>query len=163
MSEALTPVSLNEIVQQTAFNVQAMTESLGLITSKMKDHENRIVSIEQRTEANEMRMQNFEDNERISFDQGKRMKSAVYQRCAELLGIKWENGVVVEGIYNKKHYLGGFIRRLWCDAKNHSYCAHSYTETRKRDYDETMKYIREWEPAAGVDGYMEYLDQLHEA
>lgn len=55
MSEALTPVSLNEIVQQTAFNVQAMTESLGLITSKMKDHENRIISIEQRAEANEMR------------------------------------------------------------------------------------------------------------
>lgn len=163
MSEALTPVSLNEIVQQTAFNVQAMTESLGLITSKMKDHENRIVSIEQRTEANEMRMQNFEDNERISRSQAMRMKEAIKQRVAALLGIRWEKKVVVEGMYNYKHYYAGFIKRAWSDAKHDSRCEQAYTDTPKRDYDETMKYIREWEPAAGVEGHMEYLDQLHEA
>lgn len=163
MSEALAPISLNEIVQQTAFNVQAMTESLGLITSKMKDHENRIISIEQRTEANEMRMQNFEDNERISRSQAMRMKEAIKQRVADLLGIKWEKGVIIEGLHNYKHYFAGFIRKAWSDAKHDSRCEQAYTDTRKRDYDEVMKYIREWEPTAGVEGHMEYLDQLHEA
>lgn len=163
MSEAMMPANkTNDLVAQMAYSVQTLAESMGVLSNKIKNHEERITNQEVKTDALETRMTNFEDNERISRSQAQRMKIAVKERIGELLGIEWEKRTVVRGLGNYKKYYGGFIRRLWSDVKLDSYCPESYTDTRKRDYEEVMKYIREWEPKAGVDGQMEFIDRKRE-
>lgn len=86
---------------------------------------------------------------------------AVMNRVNEVLKIDFEGGRVADdSIITDQLYRGGFISRLYTDAKNHSKMGESYTETLKVDFGEVMDYIGAWEPEVdgGTDGYKHYLD-----
>lgn len=169
MSEALElkkATTLNDIVQQTAFTVQSIAESMGFISTKLKNHEERITNQEAKSDALETRMTNFEDNERLDLTQMRRLDAAKDERICFLLGIEREDGHVKASCMTVyKRYYGAFCKKCWGDARKYSRCGKPNSETKKKDYEEVKKYISEWEPEmkfnglTGTDAYIEYLDE----
>lgn len=145
---------IKQVMQLTAMNVNGISEQMGLMLTKVNDHDERIVALEDR-------ITNHERTETINRAQARRIKKAVIEQVNKLLGIKYEGGKVAdECVKVDMLYRGGFISRCYTDAKNHSKMGGSYTETLKVDFDEVMNYIESWKPEVegGTKGYKRYLD-----
>ena len=148
-----------KIVKQTAFNVQGISEQMGIISAEVK-----AMKLEQRKQANEIqalndRMQNYEDRVRVTRSMSQNIKNSIHARVRELLKIEYINGVVTaESIYADKYYRPGFISRCYTDARKESRLGTPYSETYQRDYEEVLEFINKWVPPTGVEGYMSYLD-----
>ena len=145
---------LLEVVKQSAFNISAIGQQLGLIVPIVQKLDTKVNEIEGR-------MHHYEDSLRITRSQGKQIKRAVIARVSELLGIVFEGGRVAdESIEVDRRYRGGFISRCYVDAKRNGVMAECYWETPRGDYEKCMEYIEAWYPEVkgGVEGYKEYLD-----
>jgi hypothetical protein len=140
---------LMKMVQLTAMNVNSISEQMGLVLTKVNNHDERIVALEDR-------MTSHERTETINRAQARRIKKAVVEQVNKVLGIKYEGGKVAdECVRTEVLYRSGFIARLYTDAKNHSKMGGSYTETLKVDFDEVMEYIAAWRPE--VEGGVEVV------
>lgn len=149
---------LFSIAQQNTFSIQGLSNLLN-------SHESRLAKIETAQAEHENRITTFEENERIDGVDARRLNRAVHARCDYLLGIKKENGLVTkECLAKDKKYSASFRRRCYVDAKAHSRMANDYRETKKRDLNEVMEYIENWQPEVGYEGltgakaYIRYLD-----
>ena len=145
---------LMKMVQLTAMNVNSISEQMGLVLTKVNNHDDRIVALEDR-------MTTHERTETINRAQQRRIRKSVVDRVNKLLGIEYEGGKVADRcVKTDVLYRGGFISRCYTDAKNHSKMGGSYTETLKVDFDAVLEYIDSWKPEVdgGVDGYIHYLD-----
>ncbi len=153
-TSTITDNDLLKSVQLTAMSVNAISEQMGLVLSKVNSNTDRIIALEDR-------MANHEQTETINRAQSRRIRKAVMSRVNDVLKIKFEGGKVAEeSIATDVLYRGGFISRCYTDAKNHSKMGESYTETLKVDFNEVMEYIESWKPEVdgGINGYMHYLD-----
>ncbi len=143
-----------QMLRMTAMTVNSQSQQMGLVVSKIGDHDLAIESLKNDIVA-------INQSKRVERNQALRLKKAILSRVSYLLGIKYDGGRVAdESIYNDKHYRAGFISRAYHDARSFSKLGSPYTETLKVDFDEVLKYISAWEPEVegGVDGYKQYLD-----
>lgn len=153
----ITPAASTDLlkaVQLTAMNVNGISEQMGLALNKINQNTDRIVALEDRLTSHERK-------ETINSAQSRRIRKAVISRVNYLLKIKFKDGRVAdESVMDDVRYRGGFIARLYSDAKSHSKMADSYRDTLSIDFDEVLTYIGSWEPEVdgAVDGYKRYLD-----
>lgn len=146
--------SLLKVTQNTAMSASALSESLGIVTRRVAENTQRIATLESR-------MDSHERTETIGRAECRRIRKAVMARVNEVLEIKFRGGKVAdESVADDMRYRGGFIARLYTDAKNHSRMGESYTETLKVDLEEVMDYISKWGPEVegDIEGYKQYLD-----
>ncbi len=154
MNEVSTMEQVLESLKLSAMTTQRVSEQMGLLVSKVNQHEDKLQRLEDR--------QNYyENNIRITRSQGKQLKKAVIGRVNDLLKIRFEGGVVApECIETDRKYRGGFIARCYTDAKRDGVMSECYWETPRGDYDKCMEYIGAWVPQVdgGTEKYKEYLD-----
>lgn len=147
----------NEIIESlklSAFNIQNISEQMGVVNSKLKD-------LEDAREDHEMRIKYIEDNERISRSQAKTIHDRVIATVNEILGIAYEGGKVSDKTVSSDiKYRGGFIARCYVDAKNAGVMEQSYHDTPKCLYRKCLEYIEAWTPQVdgGTEAYKRYLD-----
>ena len=159
-----------EILQQTALNISAISEQMGVVAGQIKqikegqiDHENRITDLENWKVYHD-------ETDRVSKDQARRIKGAIHARVNYLLGIELNGGLVKKECMSvDKRYRGSFISRCYSDARKYSSLGSSYTETCVKDYPSVMSYIESWEPECEYEGktgtraYIAYLDDRAKA
>lgn len=148
---------LMQMIQLTAINVNGVSQQMGLVANKLSAHESRFNALEDR-------MSRHEHTETITSNQARRLHDALHQRCYQLLGVVWKDGVVVEGLEAKELYLSDAIRKAWSDAKRYSKVEHNYRDTLKVDFDDCMEYINSWHPemAGGIEGLKKQVDRRRE-
>lgn len=155
MSTELT--GMNEVMEAlklSAMTSQRVSEQMGLLTTKVNQHEEKIQALEDKQAY-------YENNLRITRSQGKNLKRTVIGRVNTLLGIRFEGGKVADDcIETDQKYRGGFISRCYTDAKRAGVMAECYWETPRSDYDKCIEYIEAWIPQVdgGTAKYKEYLD-----
>lgn len=154
-------------VEQLLTIAQQNTYSIQGLNSILTAHESRLSQVEVVQNEQAQRITAFEQNERIDRTDQRRMRNAVHARCYFLLDIKHEGGHVArESMSDYKEYFGAFTKKCYMDAKSHSRMGDPYSETRKRDCEETMQYIESWQPEISYEGmtgtkaYIKYLDDL---
>lgn len=157
MSEA---TELMDVVKQTAFNVATISDQMGIITSEVKNLKIEQIRLADGLDKVNSRMQRYEDNVRVTRHQAQNLRNSIHAKAATLLEIEYKNGIITNerGLYNDKYYRSGFISRLYVDARKQSHLGTPYTETLQRDYEECLKFIADWNPPTGVEGYKHYLD-----
>ena len=141
-------------LQLAAMNINGLSQQMGLVVARMDAQDLRIAKVEED-------FITIKAEQTITRAQCRRIRKAVMNRVNEVLKIDFEGGRVADdSIITDQLYRGGFISRLYTDAKNHSKMGESYTETLKVDFGEVMDYIGAWEPEVdgGTDGYKHYLD-----
>lgn len=158
---------LTNIVKQTAMNVQAVAQQMGIMVAGLNELKGHMNVTDQKLEQMDSRMSGWEERERISVSEANRLRKAIHARCFSLLGIIHSNGVVAEeSMPDYKKYFGKFCSRCYTDARNKSRLGTPYYDTRKQDYEEFMNYISSWEPEVSYDSmtgtlaYKTYLDSL---
>lgn len=155
MSTELT--GMNEVMEAlklSAMTSQRVSEQMGLLTTKVNQHEEKIQALEDKQAY-------YENNLRITRSQGKNLKRTVIGRVNTLLGIRFDGGKVADDcIETDQKYRGGFISRCYTDAKRAGVMAECYWETPRSDYDKCIEYIEAWVPQVdgGTAKYKEYLD-----
>jgi hypothetical protein len=144
---------LMELNLQTAGNVNAISQQLGIISNKVDALGVEVSMVKDR-------MQTYEDTIRVSRAQADTIRRAIHARVCEILGIRYKDGVVVnEMIGIDKYYRPGFISKLYSDARKYSELGTPYYETFRKDYGAVLDYINGWLPQVGLEGYMRYLDE----
>jgi hypothetical protein len=141
-------------LQLAAMNINGLSQQMGLVVARMDAQDQRIAKVEED-------FITIKAEQTITRAQCRRIRKAVMNRVNGVLKIEFEGGRVADSsIVTDKLYRGGFISRLYTDAKNHSKMGESYTETLKVDFNEVMDYINAWEPEVdgGTEGYKRYLD-----
>ena len=150
---------LLQITQNTAMSVSAQSKQMGLILGNINDLKQDVSVIK-----DEMEMLKHEVT--VNRNQANRLQSAIHQRVAMLLGIKFDGGkVAAESISTEKNYRGGFISRCYTDARRMSRLGTPYYATLRCDFQDVLDYIEAWEPEVegGVEGYKAYLDIRRDA
>lgn len=156
-NNAIAPTNPNELMQMmqlTATNISGLSQQMGIVNARLTEQNQRIDQLEE-----DLTIVKAEQT--ITRAQCRRIRKAVMSRVNDVLKIEFEGGKVAdESIEDDIRYRGGFISRLYTDAKNHSKMGESYTETLKTDFGEVMDYIEAWVPEVdgGIDGYKHYLD-----
>jgi hypothetical protein len=148
------------VVKQTAFNVATISDQMGIITSEVKNLKLEQIRLADGLDKVNSRMQKYEDNVRVTRHQAQNLRNTIHAKAATLLEIEYKDGIITteRGLYNDKYYRSGFISRLYVDARKQSRLGTPYTETLQRDYEECLKFIADWNPPTGVEGYKRYLD-----
>lgn len=151
---------LMNVVKQTAFNVATISDQMGIITSEVKNLKLEQIRLADGLDKVNSRMQKYEDNVRVTRHQAQNLRNTIHAKAATLLEIEYKDGIITteRGLYNDKYYRSGFISRLYVDARKQSRLGTPYTETLQRDYEECLKFIADWNPPTGVEGYKRYLD-----
>ena len=151
---------LMNVVKQTAFNVETISDQMGIITSEVKNLKLEQIRLADGLDKVNSRMQKYEDNVRVTRHQAQNLRNTIHAKAATLLEIEYKDGIITteRGLYNDKYYRSGFISRLYVDARKQSRLGTPYTETLQRDYEECLKFIADWNPPTGVEGYKRYLD-----
>ena len=156
---------LKQIVAQTAMNISAISEQMGVIAGQVKnlraiqiEHGNRITDLENWK-------QHHEEHERVDRNQARRIKSAVHARVDYILGMEFTGGLVAkECMAIDRRYRGAFFSRCYVDARKYSDLGTPYYETYAKDVEAVIHYIENWEPEVeyagktGTKAYIAYLD-----
>lgn len=154
---------LMQVVKQSAFNIQSVGEQMGIVATEVKSLKVQQLRMSEQMDNLSDRMQGYEDRIRVSRSQAQTLRRAIHQRVIELLGIEYVEGCVADWcIADDKKYRGGFISRLYHDAREYSRLGTPYYETYNKDYLEVLEYINKWVPMRGITGYKEYLDKRAE-
>lgn len=149
---------LKTIVKQTAFNLNAVSEQMGLVNAKLKAHEGRLASLENKTSLVASDLGNFKEyvkeNEYIEPEKVDKLKIAMGNRVVDLLsGLNLSKSEFGE-------YYGKFMSKFWWDCKKHSYAVgKAGVYTKNRHYEDLMKYIGEWQPE-GYGSAVGYINHL---
>ena len=108
------------------------------------------------------RIQELEELQPITRSQASAIRKAIRKRVNELIVYMPDDEKML--IDFMELYRGAFISRLYYDAKNNGIMPDSYLNTPRRDFDRAMEYIKYWYPEVegGAQGYMDYLDTLHD-
>lgn len=150
---------LMDVVKQTAFNVAGISEQMGILNSRVLNIEKEQRRLSEQQGSINNRMQKYEDRIRLDRPQAQNLKQAIHARVKNLLGIRYENGIVAtECLRDDKYYRPGFISRCYADARKDSRLGTPYYETYQRDYEEVLEFINNWLPPVGVEAYKVYLD-----
>lgn len=148
------------VVKQSAFNIQTVSEQMGIIANEVKNMKVEQLRISEKVNTMADRMQNYEDRLRVNRAGAQNIRRSIHMRAAELLGIEFIDGHVADWcVDTDKKYRGKFIQRLYSDAREQSKLGTPYYETYQRDYAEVLEFISTWVPTSGVTGYKEYLDK----
>ena len=162
--------NLMSILNQTAMNISAISEQMGVVAGQIKkiradqvDHANRITDLENR-------MTHHEETERVTRDQARRIRGAIHARVNHVLGIELNGGLVKKECMGvDKRYRGAFYGRCYSDARKYSVLGTPYSETCQKDYQAVIDYIENWEPECEYEGmigskaYIAYLDDRERA
>lgn len=146
--------SIFKALDRTASLLASTAQKVDIIENKIEVHDLRI-------ENTEREIREIKRSERIDRQQAKQIKAHVMARTAGILGIQYDGKRVAdESIEDDKKYRGGFISRLYCEAKMSGLMGDPYSETKKKDYEDVITFIDAWYPNVdgGTDGYKKYLD-----
>ena len=150
--------NLNEIVKQTAFNLNAVSEQMGLVNSKLKAHETKLVDLEEKTSFIESDLGDFKkyvkENEFIDPEKVEMLRITMGNRVADLLSplnlTQPEFG----------EFYGKFMSKFWWDCKKHSYAVgRAGVYTKARHYEDVLSYVGQWQPE-GYGSAAGYIDHL---
>ena len=148
---------LMEINLQTAGNVNALSQQLGIISGKVDNLGLEVADVKDR-------MKTYEDAIRVSRPQADSIKRAIHARACSVLSIRYQDGIATpDSIWNDTLYRPGFISKIYSDARKFSMLGTPYYETAKKDYGAVLDYINGWLPQVGVEGYKNYLDDRRRA
>lgn len=145
---------LLQITQNTAMSVSAQSKQMGLVLSTVEDLKQDVSSIKGDIDT-------LKQETTVTRFQANRIQSAIHNRVAGLLKLKFDGGKVADdSIATDQKYRGGFISRCYTDARRKSKLGTPYYMTLRCDFNEVMEYIEAWEPevSGGKDGYKHYLD-----
>lgn len=159
MSNEIQPISQQEtdllkIAQLNTMNINGLSQQMGLVNA-------RVDALSQDVDQIRIDVNGIKASKTINRAQCRRIRKSVIGRVNDVLKIRLEGGRVADdSVSNDVLYRGGFIARLYADAKAHSKMGESYTETLESDFDEVLEYINAWVPEVdgGTDGYKRYLD-----
>lgn len=146
---------LMEVVKQTAFNLSAVSEQMGIIASEIKSLKVSVMEQEAKVSDVANDLAQYKESQRqkewIEPSDAQEYEDAISDRVAELLKP-----------VDRFDLFGKFKMKCWCDAKKHSYMrGHSGIYTKKMFHQDVIDYIRSWQPYSyGVYGYIEHLDEL---
>lgn len=156
--------NLLEIVRQTAFNVQATNEQMGIIVSEIKGIKAKQNDQDVKLENIEGRMQHYEDTVTITSSQKGKIKAAFHKRVDELLGIKRmpdnKKMVVDECKRDYKHYWNRMLRWAYSDAKREAGLGSPIEDTQKIFVPGIFDYANNWFPNGGVPAFKAYWDKM---
>lgn len=150
---------INDIVQQTAFNIRAISEQMGIVESKVKNHETRLTSLEEKTDREYNEFINFKkyvkENEYIEPEKVEKLKTAMGNRVVDLLSPLHLSQSAFGEFYGK------FMSKFWWDCKKHSYAVgKAGVYTKERHFNDLMEYVGEWIPEGygSAKGYIDHLE-----
>ena len=141
-----------EITKQTAFNLQAVSEQMGMITSTVKqqgltirEHTNDIRNLRYDFEKSEEKRR---QNEYCEPAEQQKIYEAVHNRVTDICK--------EYGCYD---YYGAFCKKAWFDGKKHSYVlGKAGVYTKKMYVKDVINYYGTWIPEGyGIDGYINRL------
>lgn len=142
-----TAAIVGENAKATASILNDLKDTKVLVASLSKDIKNVQTDYSALTE----RMTNLEENEEITTEQHKTIRTAAHRRIFEIMG---------DDKYKRAKYFRGFITRLYMDAKTFSGLGNSIPTTRKRDFQRVIDYIESWTPTYGCRTLMRDLDEM---
>lgn len=155
--------SIKNMIGQTAFNVQNISEQMGVLTTQVKELKINMMRQDEKIQSIDDRLVKHENRITVDVNEANNIKSSIHKRAAELLGIYYVDGVVAEEcVCDDIKYRGKFISRCYVDARKESRLGTPLYTTFHRDYMEVLDYINAWVPPTGVEGYKEYLDKREE-
>ena len=158
MSSELVDMSqLLQITQNTAMNINGLSQQMGLINARMNKFNERLDSIQESVDGVKAEIT-------VTRSQANRLRRSIHERVAVVLKLKREGGRVADcSIHDDTAYRKAFISRLYFDAREKSKLGTPYYDTLRADFAETMDYINAWFPEVegGTEGYKRYLDIRH--
>lgn len=140
---------LLQITQNTAMNVSAHSEQMGLLTRNVTSNTQRIVALEDWKE-------HEENTKTVTRQQRRRISKACKDRVGFLLHIRYDSDgkIMPESRFIQERYYQSFISKLYSDARKQSKLGVSTDETLRIDFDDVIEYIDAWTPEGyGVDGW----------
>lgn len=149
---------IKNLVKQTAFNVSAISEQMGIVEQRVKNHETRITSLEEHTNESDKAFKDFKEyvkeNEYISPEKVEKLKTAMGNRVVDLLSqLNLSQSEFGE-------YYGKFMSKFWWDCKKHSYAiGKAGVYTKERHFSPLMEYVGLWTPEGygSATGYISHL------
>lgn len=123
---ALSNIEVNDRQKELYDTVQDITLKLNGVSKSVTDINKRMFNLEQ--------------NEEITTEQDKNIRSIAARRVYEL---EEERGISEE---ERNLYFGPIVKKLYGDARRYTGLASSIARTHKRDYDRIIEYIDAWNP-----------------
>ena len=148
---------LLQVTQNTAMNVNGLSEQMGIMNARMNKFNARLDSIQESVDGVKAEVT-------VTRSQANRLRRSIHERVAIVLKLKREDGRVADcSIHDDAAYRKAFISRLYFDAREKSKLGTPYYDTLRADFNEVMEYIDAWKPEVkgGTEGYKRYLDIRH--
>lgn len=147
-----------EFQKQLGFNLQTISESLGVISVVTKDHETRLKTLEEADKTKDGKFKEFEeklnDQKIVDDEQQQAFKNSIHNRVGDLLRSR-----------DRFDLFGSFARQCWSECKSYSKMrGTSGIRTKQIYFNEVLNFIGNWEPMkyGGTDGYINHLDSKKE-
>lgn len=142
---------------QTAIQLGSIADSLGVMSTAIKKHDNAIRTLGEQQKATDQKIDDLtsyiKETEYIEPFEVRELHNAIKSRVADLLGS-------INRI-DEKYLWACVMRKCWGDCKKYSMMAgNAGVYTKRRHYNEVLNYIGGWEPEGygGLTGYINHLD-----
>lgn len=133
-------------VGQNAMTVSSMSQQLGIVVTKVSSIENDVNGMKDE-------IYQLKNNEEITTEQAANVLRTAHQRISTILDTDEE----------KAKYYRVFISRLWSDLKANAGCGHSYSSTKKCNYQRVLNHIEAWIPSCGISELKRRVDEKAKA
>ena len=159
MSNGLSNVpNIEKIVEQTAFNLSVVSKQMGLLQTKVEDHEIRLKEIDEKADKVDRGLSDLKlyvnEHEYIEPADVEKIKTAMKNRVRDLLS---ELQLTQTEF---RDYYGKFMNKFWIDCKHDSYAVgKAGVYTKKRNFKDLITYIGQWQPE-GYGSATAYIDHL---
>lgn len=148
-----------QIVEQTAMNVNGLSKQMGILLTRVEDHDKRLLQLEEKTTSTQTDLNNFKDyvkdNEYLEPHKLNAVRKAMGNRIVTLLNPLGLSETQFGEFYGK------FMSKFWVDCKKHSYAVgRSGVYTKEKYYEPLMEYIGSWIPEGwgSASGYIDHLE-----
>lgn len=145
-----------DLQKQVGFNVASMSNALGVVATKVQEHDNRIATSENEINNLNKRIDDvntrLNDSIKIDEEQMQTLTESINNRTRDLLAPR-----------DRFDLFGRFTRQCWHESKKHSKVrGRGGSQTKKVYYNDCLNFIGNWEPMTfgGTDGYINHLDLI---
>lgn len=145
-------MDLMEVVKQTAFNTQSISDQMGIVATTLKNHD---IAIRELREDRKADREDFENYKLIQKEK-EFAEPARVQELADAVKNRVSDICNEFGCYDM---YGSFSRKAWIDAKKFAnVVGKGGVYTRQMHVDEAIEYIGTWKPHGyGIQGYIDHL------
>lgn len=152
---------VNEILKSLQDTNKATAELLNNLAKVTVGMNDNVTMMRTDVDGIKERVTSLEEDQFVSAYQDSMIQRSARIHVSELLGLRWENGGVIEEDAPDYHaYFGKFLRALHSDAKRIGLEGPKIHQTPRKNYNKLIEFIGEWVPVRGVEGQKEYYDML---